>query len=159
MPSIFTSSSLLVAVLAFLAFYSTFATAQAGMSIACTNCIQQKLLLGVPECKNVNLTAGAEENTTEYRQCICYSSYDFNWTLPCRDFGACQLTDLAIFRESYTTIFSTLNLTCVKPTPTPNSASRIGGHGFGLEATVAASVVVLTMLAGGVGAFLATVGF
>ncbi|KAF9167729.1 hypothetical protein DFQ26_003313 [Actinomortierella ambigua] len=163
MSSAFTPSSLIAVILVSLAFYSTLVSAQAGISIGCSSCIQQKLLTGVPQCNGVNLTDISQRNSSLYRDCICYSSFDFNWTLPCRDFGVCQMSDLTSFQQTYPSIFSALNLTCVKPTPTPTgSASRLGGNGFSLETTTAAaaaSIVMMTMLAGGVGAFLATVGF
>ncbi|KAG0231489.1 hypothetical protein BGW42_000195 [Actinomortierella wolfii] len=133
--------------------------AQFGISKGCSNCLEQRLLTSVPQCATLNLTNSSQYNTPEYRDCICYSSFDFNWTLPCRDYGSCQVTELSDYREMYSAVFAQYNLTCIKPTPTPLSSASKTGLSFGVQMAAAASAVIMTMLVGGIGAFLAIVGF
>ncbi|KAF8983341.1 hypothetical protein BGZ46_010463 [Entomortierella lignicola] len=92
-------------------------SAQFGLSVPCNNCIVSQIG-ALPGCVGVNLTNTTQQSTTAYRTCLCDASFDFNWTAPCTT--DCQANEIQNFEANYATLLKTgLNLTCVKPTPSP----------------------------------------
>ncbi|KAF9355049.1 hypothetical protein BGX26_007044 [Mortierella sp. AD094] len=96
-------------------------SAQFGLSVPCNNCLVSKIS-SLPSCVGVNLTDPAQQLTPQYGTCLCDSSFDFNWTIPCTT--SCQTNELQNFETNFPSLLKTgLNLTCVKPTPSPTSTS------------------------------------
>ncbi|KAF9402157.1 hypothetical protein BGX21_011032 [Mortierella sp. AD011] len=96
-------------------------SAQFGLSVACNDCLVSKIST-LPSCTGVNLTDTAEQSTSQYGTCLCDSSFDFNWTTPC--ITSCQTNEIQNFETNFPNLLKTgLNLTCVKPTPSPTSSS------------------------------------
>ncbi|KAK3815837.1 MAG: hypothetical protein J3R72DRAFT_51945 [Linnemannia gamsii] len=89
-------------------------SAQFGLSQPCDNCLAKQITT-VPTCVGVNL---ANQTAPEYRVCLCDATFDYSWTNGCST--ACQANELATFKSSFAnTVQTGLNITCVKPTPSP----------------------------------------
>ncbi|KAG0264588.1 hypothetical protein BGZ95_003554 [Linnemannia exigua] len=91
-------------------------SAQFGLSQPCDTCLA-KQIVAVPTCVGVNL---ANQAAPEYRVCLCDATFDYSWTNGCST--ACQANELATFKSSFAnTVQTGLNITCVKPTPSPTT--------------------------------------
>ncbi|KAK3819639.1 MAG: hypothetical protein J3Q66DRAFT_335121 [Benniella sp.] len=92
--------------------------AQFDLSVPCNTCLVNQLG-SLPSCAGVNLTDVAQRSDPKYQNCLCESSFDFTWTKACGT--SCQATELQNFVSGYPDLLkSGLNLTCVKPTPSPS---------------------------------------
>jgi len=123
-------------------------SAQFGLSVPCNNCLTTQLAT-LPRCTGINLTDTTQQSTPQFHTCICSSSFEFNWTLPCSG-TSCQLGELSTFTSNFPTILKSLNITCVKPTPSPTPSPTPAGKGngaAGMGASVGSEWAVWAVLA------------
>ncbi|KAF9391637.1 hypothetical protein CPB97_005932 [Podila verticillata] len=117
------------------AFLST--GVSAGVSVPCNNCLVTQLN-AQPTCTGINLTNTVQQNTQQFKTCICDASFDFNWTNACSTI--CQPSELSTFKSDFSVIITTLNITCVKPTPSPTPTPSAATGFVGTTGTTAMTI-------------------
>ncbi|KAF9133659.1 hypothetical protein BGW39_009276 [Mortierella sp. 14UC] len=93
-------------------------SAQFGLSLPCDKCLVRQIAT-LPTCAGVSLT---NQIAPEYRTCLCDATFDYSWTNGCST--DCQVNELATFKSSFAnTLLTGLNITCIKPTPSPTTSA------------------------------------
>ncbi|KAF9906744.1 hypothetical protein EC991_000337 [Linnemannia zychae] len=111
-------------------------SAQFGLSQPCDTCLVRQIGT-LPTCAGVSLT---NQTAPGYRTCLCDATFDYSWTNACST--DCQVNELATFKSSFANTLQTgLNITCVKPTPSPTTSAVSSPTSAAVQSNTQAAVL------------------